>query len=161
MDANHPKRKKDKLNPYSLWARNGLYYVSFRDGEGKYHKLEISRELYDEFNAYELEDISYMNVVSRHYEHSELEEWTLYDRAVHVQASVEEEAEENSEREQLHRAIEKLPPVQRRRLSMYYFDGLTCDEIGALEGCTHQAVTKTLAAAKENLRKIFKKGVAK
>ena len=34
--------------------------------------IEIEKVLYDLFNRFELEDISYLNRVSRHIEHSEL-----------------------------------------------------------------------------------------
>lgn len=31
MDAKHPKRKKDKQNPYTLSIENGKEYISFHD----------------------------------------------------------------------------------------------------------------------------------
>ena len=66
MDGNHPNRKKDKLNPYTLSIENGTYYIAFTDGQRVFHKMEISKELYAAFDSFELEDISHMNVVSRH-----------------------------------------------------------------------------------------------
>ena len=66
MDGNHPNRKKDKLNPYTLAIENNTYYVSFTDGQGIFHKQEISMELYAAFNGFELDDISLMNEASRH-----------------------------------------------------------------------------------------------
>ena len=72
MDGNHPNRKKDKSNPYTLSVEGNTYYISFTDGQGIFHKQEISMELYAAFNSFELDDISQMNVTSRHIEHSEL-----------------------------------------------------------------------------------------
>lgn len=34
MDGNHPNRKKDKSNPYTLSVENNTYYISFTDGQG-------------------------------------------------------------------------------------------------------------------------------
>ena len=33
MDGNHPNRKKDKQNPYTLSIENGTYYIAFADGQ--------------------------------------------------------------------------------------------------------------------------------
>ena len=53
MDGNHPNRKKDKLNPYKLSIENDTYYIAFADGQGVYHKMVISMELYAAFNSFE------------------------------------------------------------------------------------------------------------
>ena len=68
MDVKHPKRKKDKQNPYTLSIENGKEYISFHDTEGTYRKIEVTHVLFSQFNDFELEDISYLNTVSRHYE---------------------------------------------------------------------------------------------
>ena len=51
MEGNHPKRRKDKYNPYNIYELNGNFYISFKDGQGVLHKYEISRSLYETFNA--------------------------------------------------------------------------------------------------------------
>ena len=68
MDGTHPKRKKDKDNPYALSVEDGSYFISFSDGQGVYYREQVDEKLYTVFNQYELEDISHLNVVSRHYE---------------------------------------------------------------------------------------------
>ena len=52
--------------------------------------IEIEKVLYDLFNRFELEDISYLNRVSRHIEHSELTENSLNDRVFYKEESLEE-----------------------------------------------------------------------
>ena len=54
MEGNRPKRRKDKYNPYTIFEKDGQYYVSFKDGQGDLHKLEISKALYDTFDSFEL-----------------------------------------------------------------------------------------------------------
>ena len=65
MNEKHPNRKKDKHNPYTLMIVEGRYYLSFKDGRGVMQNIEIEKVLYDLFNRFELEDISYLNRVSR------------------------------------------------------------------------------------------------
>ena len=55
----------------------------------------------------------------------------------------------------LHKAIAALPEIQRRRLVLYYFGDYTYEQIGEMEGCTHQAINKSINAAICNLRNIF------
>lgn len=46
MDERHPKRRKDKNNPYTLSVVSGRFYLSFRDGMGVLHEMEIDGDLY-------------------------------------------------------------------------------------------------------------------
>lgn len=48
MDGNHPNRKKDKLNPYILSRQAGRYFLSFKDGQGVQHEIELDELLYNE-----------------------------------------------------------------------------------------------------------------
>lgn len=155
MDGKHPNRKKDKCNPYTLIISDGHYYLSFKDSRGELQTIKIDEVLYGLFNRFELEDISYLNKLSRHIEHSELTEASLNDRAFCKPESVEEEVSRNIEYELLHRAIAKLPEVQRRRLLLYFFGEMTYEQIAALEGCTKRAVKFSVDIAIEKLKKDF------
>ena len=155
MDEKHPNRKKDKHNPYTLMIVEGRYYLSFKDGRGVMQNIEIDKVLYELFNRFELEDISYLNRVSRHIEHSELTEASLNDRAFYKAESLEEPVSRSIEYELLHKAISKLPETQRRRLLLYFFGELTYEQIAELEGCTKRAVKFSIDLAIEKLRKSF------
>ena len=50
MDDRHPKRRKDKYNPYTLSLVDGKCYLSFKDGQGFPHKLELDVKLYALFD---------------------------------------------------------------------------------------------------------------
>lgn len=156
MDEKHPNRKKDKHNPYTLTIVNGRYYLSFKDGRGMLQTIEIDKVLYGLFNRFELEDISYLNKVSRHIEHSELTEATLNNRAFYKPETVEDTVSRSMEYELLHRAIAKLPEVQRRRLLLYFFGELTYEQIAELEGCTKRAVKFSVDIAIEKLKRDLK-----
>ena len=157
MDGNHPNRKKDKSNPYTLSVGNNTYYISFTDGQGIFHKMEISMELYAAFNNFELYDISQMNVASRHLEQSELTEETLNHRAADPPEPVEDHVYRRILYQELHRAIAQLPAVQRRRLLLYYFGGYTYKQIAQMEGCKYPAIIKSVSAAEKKIKKYFTK----
>ena len=156
MLEKHPNRKKDKYNPYTLTITEGHYYLSFKDGRGKQQNIEIDEMLYQTFDRFELEDISHLNRVSRHIEHSELTKETLNDRAFYKAERIEDIVSESIEYEQLHRAVSELPEVQRRRLKLYFFGELTYEQIAKLEGCTKRAVKFSVDIAVEKLKKNFK-----
>lgn len=155
MDGTHPKRKKDKYNPYVLSIENNRCCISFTDGQGQTQKVEISESLYEAFDEFELEDISHLNQVSRYQEQSELTEVSLHSRAVEVPEPLEEQIYRKLLCEKLHKAIGKLPEVQRRRLMLYYFGGYTYQQIAEMEGCKHPAIIKSVAAAEKKLKKYF------
>ncbi len=157
MDGNHPNRKKDKFNPYTLSVENDTYYISFTDGQGTFHKMVISMELYAAFNSFELDDISQMNVFSRHLEQSELTDETLNRRAVNPPEPVEDHVFRRLLYGELHKAIAQLPATQRRRLLLYYFGGYTYEQIAQMEGCKHPAIMKSVASAEKNIKKILSK----
>lgn len=155
MDRKHPNRKKDKHNPYTLICMEGRYYLSFKDGQGRLQSIEINEPLYELFNCFELEDISYLNKVSRHIEHSELTEASLNSRAFHRAKSLEETVSQRMEYKRLHKAISKLPEIQKRRLLLYFFGEMTYEQIADLEGCTKRAVKFSVDIAIEKLKKDF------
>ena len=49
----------------------------------------------------------------------------------------------------------KLTDTQFRRLWMYYVDGMTIDEIGAVEGISHQNISKSIGSALKKIKKLF------
>lgn len=110
-------------------------------------------------DQFELDDISFMNEVDRHYEQSEQTEASLNRRAMKCESSVEEIVQRRIDAQELHDAIARLPEVQRRRLVLYYFGSFTYEQIADMEGCTHPAVRKSILAALQKLKKILTDGV--
>ena len=156
MDEKRPKRRKDKYNPYTLTKIKDKHILSFRDGQGVLQEITIDRELFELLDRFELDDLSYLNEVDRHYEHSELTEISLYNRATALPESVEDAVLRNLQYEALYNAIRKLPEAQRRRLILYYFGGLTYAQIADMEGCKYQTVQESIYAALKNLKNFLK-----
>lgn len=156
MDEKRPKRRKDKYNPYTLTEKEDKYFLSFRDGQGVLRELQITKELFEVLNRFELDDLSILNEWDRHIEHFEQTEQTLNRRAFFKAESVEETVLRSIEYEQLHRAISKLSETQRRRLVLYYFEGLTYEQIARMEGCTIMPVKRSIDLAIKKLKLFFK-----
>lgn len=151
-----PKRRKDKYNPYTLSKKEDKYSLLFKDGQGVLQEIRIDKNLFEVFNRFELDDLSFLNEVDRHYEHSELTDTSLLERAAECPETTEEIALRNIQHEDLHKAIEQLPEAQRRRLVLYYFNGLTYAQIAEKEGCKYQTVQDSIYSALDNLKKILK-----
>lgn len=167
MDEKHPnnidprpKRRRDKDNPYHIYTV-GIetdcphYYVSFTDSWGIYINIEIDKLLFDTFDRFELDDLSHANEVDNHYDLSTITEEMLSVRAIEQQESVEDTTINRSRYDVLYRAIFMLPEKQRRRLVLYYFKGLTYEQIAEMEGCKHTAIIKSVAKAVNSIQKFF------
>ena len=155
MKGNHPKRRKDKYNPYSIFELDGKYYIEFADGQRKAHCMEISRELYEAFDRFELDDLKHLNFVDRHIEQSEIYDITLHRRSGQAGESAENEAIRKIALEELYSAISMLPAIQKRRLVLYYFVGLTYEQIAEMENCSFQAIAKSVTTAEKKLKKLL------
>lgn len=152
----HPKRRKDKYNPYTLCSEKGRYYISFVDVNNNFQEIAVSQEVFESFNKFELEDVSKMNEYDRPLEHSEIYEHTLHKKKDSSGWSLEEYFENVQITENLHMAISKLPEVQKRRLNKYYFEDKTFEEISHEEGCTYQCVQRSVYRAVEKIKNILK-----
>lgn len=156
---NRPKRRRYKDNPYILNYdnENNMYNITFKNNN-EIVSLNVSKEVYDVFNNAELRDLSEMNEFDNHIEHLELDENSLFKRSFNKEVSTLDLIMKSTNIELLNKAIEALPLVQKRRLKMYFFDGLNTYEIGKLENCSHQAINKSLTLAlkelKENLKNL-------
>lgn len=118
-----PKRRKSKDNPYILdyCEENHIFQVKFKDGEGILHIVEVNECIFKEFDLFELKDKSQMNEFDNHIEHSGMTEITLNKLSVVKDTSIEEKIIIKNRNNELHRAIERLPEVQKRRIKMYFF----------------------------------------
>lgn len=148
-------------NPYKLkvlldTAGQERYYVSFKDGTGTIQEVEISKELFLEFQSFEKEYKHEANIYDRYIEHVELTEEQLSKRALNPPRSLEEEVGNRIMLYFIYKTIQKLPSVQRRRFILYYHYGLTFDKIAELEGCSKIAVKYSIDIALEELKEKLK-----
>ncbi len=154
--VDRPKRRKKMDNPYNLKIINNNCYIIFKSNN-KYNEVEVTKEVFDLMNRFELDDLKELNEFDRHIEHSELTERTLNNRMLFKQESIEDLIIRKTSLEDLRKAINMLSEVQRRRIKLYYFDELTEKEIAKLENVSQKNISKSLTAAKNNLKEILKK----
>ncbi len=155
-----PKRRRDKNNPYEIFTVGietdcPRYFVRFTDSICVEHCIEIKKELFDLFDQFELDDISFFNEVDRHIEQSELSEAMLEQRVFQPLCSVEDEVYHSLQMQAVRTQISCLPDIQKRRLQMYFFEGLTYEEIAAMEGCTVMPVKRSIDRALRKIKSFF------
>jgi RNA polymerase sigma-70 factor (ECF subfamily) len=150
----HPKRIKDKYNPYTLEINDNKYTLSFVDGEGNNQKMEIDENLYLLFNSFELEDLSHIVEVSRHYEHSVLTDNALNQRAFIQLQDIETIAMRDMQVQAIAIAMKSLSEIQSRRIALYYIFGYTYLEIAKMDHCTTSSVAKSIERGIKKIRAI-------
>ena len=159
MDEKRPSRRKDKDNPYTMNVKDGRFYIMFNNIDNETVTVEVSEDVYALFNTFELEDLALMNEFDRHAEHSELGEQELVRRAEIVHITIDDIVATKMENEALMAAIDKLPDKQRRRVILYFFHGLTYEEIGRIENCSQQAIQQSVCNSLKKLKKYLAKKI--
>ena len=132
-------------------------FISFKDGQGEYHELEVSPAFYQEFRRLELNNRKIQNWDQRHREFSEVWDETLNKRARVTPKTVEETMIESERNELLYKLIAALPAIQKRRFLLYHEYDLTYCQIGALEHCRPQSVRQSVIRAREKIKAQMKK----
>ena len=111
--VDRPKRRKKMDNPYNLKIINNNFYIIFKSNN-KYNEVEVTKEVFDLMNRFELDDLKELNEFDRHIEHSELTEHTLNNRMLFKQESIEDLIIRKTSLEDLRKAINMLPEVDRK-----------------------------------------------
>ena len=134
----------------------GHILIDGEDINNKNNEVQVSKEIYEAMDRFELDDLKELNEYDRHIEHSELTDNKLNTRIMNKPLSVEDSVIRKSSYENLMIAINLLPEIQKRRIKKYYFDEKTLKEIAKEEHCTHRAVKFSLDIAIKKLKEILK-----
>ena len=102
-----------KVKAYTLReesTESGIrYFISFKDGQGEHHELEVSEQLFFEFRQMERRNRNLLQWDERHREFSEVWDETLNRRALKLPKSIEEQMIEAERAELLCKAVDRLP----------------------------------------------------
>ena len=154
MKNNNPKRRKSKDNPYIIkHVENSNTYIVIFNSNNIENKIQISKEIYEALNQFELDDLKQLNEKDTHYERLEQSEEFLFKRSFNKNKSVEDIVEEKIMNDKLKTAINMLSNIQKSRIKKYYFDSKTLDEIALEEHTSHQAISKSIASGIEQIKK--------
>ena len=127
------------------------YFISFTDGQGEYHDLEVSEELFVEFRQMERKNRNLEQSNERHREYSEIWDEALNRCARVTPKSIEEIVELRERMEIVRREVSALPEKQRRRFVLYYEYGITYVKIGELGGCTGSSIKCSIDVARQKI----------
>ena len=152
MDANRPKRRKSKDNPYTIFEEQGKLYVAFKVGQGIKQKIEVNNDIFNFFDDSELNDVRELNEFDRHIEHSEQSENTLHKKTLSKEVHFEDIMISKMRNGQLKKLLFCLTPLQRERVILFYWERFSCPEIAEMQGCTKQAVSLSIRQAREKLK---------
>ena len=154
---NRPKRRKSNDNPYTLQIINNTYVVIFKDGSRKEQVIEVSEEVFNQMDKFELEDISQMHKIDKHIERFELSEESINFRSINSSIDTTSNfVEKKIINEELRDAISSLPEIQKRRIIKYYFYNKTFEEIAKEEQCSKVAIKYSIDSAIKNISKKIK-----
>ncbi len=157
----------DELRKCDWFSRTGREKVQkfnramekvLRD-KGEMDDVSIMREMgVDEDEYYEIQDLA-----SRGYITSLDDTTPLDDGDVSIDATLaddretaEDRLDAESEKQQLAEALSELPERERQMLSLYYYEGLTLKEIGAVMGVSESRVSQIHGKGLSMLRTILR-----
>ena len=114
--------------------------------------VEVNKIIYESFDSFELDDLSFLNEYDRHIEHIDLDENSLYSKGGCQTLSTELIVEQKLQSEELYLAINKLSDIQKRRIKMYYFEDMNLREIAEKEGCSIMSVKESIESGIKKLK---------
>lgn len=128
----------------------------YKDAIGETEYTHVSQEVYEamtetfrkEAHAQEMRDL-------RHVTRDGYTEGETEDLAFDTGESLEDMIIRRMELETLQKAMQSLTDVQKKRLQMYFFEGMTIREIAEKEGINRNAVWKSLQATIARLKEFF------
>lgn len=128
----------------------------YKDAIGETEYTYVSKEVYEamtetfrkEAHAQEMRDL-------RHMTRDGYTEGETEDLAFDTGESLEDMIIRRMELETLQKAMQSLTDVQKNRLQMYFFEGMTIREIAEREGINRNAVWKSLQATIARLKEFF------
>lgn len=153
-----PKRNRDKDNPYILHSdkSKNIYNVTFSNKDTNI-KIEISKDIFEELDEFEKEDVRQIRRMERYNEYNFVTENTLNKRAFNKAENVEDIVIKNIYNEKLKKALDKLTKKQKRRILLYYDYQLSLEEIAIIEGCSKQSIQESIIWGMKKLRNFFEK----
>lgn len=147
-----PKRRKKKDNPYTLLYESdkNKCFVIFKDIRGVLNKIEVSYDVFNAFDRFELDDIPELHKIDKHIDMRPLEDEKFYKND---SESIEEYIMRKISYEDLQNAINKLTDTQKRRIKYYYFEDMSFSKIARIEECDESSVRESIYSGINKLKK--------
>ena len=130
------------------------YYVKIKDEYEREIEIEVSSEIFDVFEYERKQAEKYRNEIRRHYDKRQLEDYIIANEFNNYSEQIPEDI--YLKREKVKEALSLCTPTQRRRFCLNKIYGYSCEETAKLEGCTKNAVVKSIAAAMKKMQQKYK-----
>lgn len=124
------------------------FFVAFNDINCHTQTIEVSKELFLEFKAFQKEDEHQRYTFRRYIEHIDLTDEELHFKAFNSLNLTDEIVINKQLYSRLCEAIETLSHTQKRRFLLYYEYDLTFREIATIEGRAEYSVQESIYSAK-------------
>ena len=131
--------------------------MSLLDGTGILQKINVSKEIYESFNNFELIDKSQMTKTEKYIASYDLSDEYINKHRIDESISIDDEIIMKATFQELRDAIEQLPEIQKRRIKMYYFENKNTYQIAILENCSNKRISNSIKNAINNLQIILRK----
>lgn len=120
----------------------------------------------EEYNRYYANEVKHIRRIERSYTDEGYTEDGVEDENGEVHSNlpdvdlhpVEDEVEEKERKETILKALDVLTPIQKDRITLYYFKDWTYAQIGEKYGVSHWAISKSIRTAEKKMKKFLEKG---
>lgn len=132
------------------------YYISFEDSVKKKCRLEIGKDVFDEYIQSRKCYTKIKNETTRYLEHSELNDISLFNRSFIKKKLVDDVIIEKLTNQALHKAVDKIKSPHNKRIKMYFFEEMTVQEIAKKEAKTERAIRYSIEQGIKEIQKNLK-----
>ena len=121
-----------------------LYVIVYKLADGKRIRLEVTGEVKELLEQSDRQIRSQRRQDRRHLEKEEYDDGLADTTIVYPHEDFADLVIRMDSYKQLHAAMEKLSEIQRRRLRMRFFGGLTYRSIAVIENVSHKAIEDSI-----------------
>jgi len=148
---------KFKVDSYVLEydEEHNKYYISFEDSIGNECEMEIDEGLFNVYKDSKKKEIKLKNEKSRHLEHSEQTDNSIYVKAFYKPKSVEDEVIDNINGKILKEARKELTETQNKRIELHIIQKKSLRDLAKIENVRKKQIEKSINLGLKKIRKIF------
>lgn len=129
------------------------YYISFKDSVENECKIEISREIFEEYMKSKKSYIKIKNETDRHIEQSDQTEISLYKKSIMSKISVEDTVIQKLTSSELRKVVKGISEPHNHRVEMYFFGEMSIQEIAIKEDKNERTIRYSISKGIDEISK--------
>lgn len=131
------------------------YFITFKDSVGNDCRLEICKDIFDEYMDSKKYYEKFKNEERRHIDHNDYSEEKLYWKVSNTQKSIEEIVIRTNEKQILKKALTELTEAQYKRIMLHIVSEITIRDIAKIENVRKKQIEKSLHLGINKIKKFF------